>query len=256
MNSIVKYYNEEYNEEERLNNNCDNRHKVEREVKLKILNKLIKEYNIKDIGDICCGTGLYSIYLANKGCNVKACDIVEKHISILNNKCNKYSLNIESHVCNARNTPFEDNSFDMTMVAGAIYHTHKQEDKIRILEEAKRITKNNGLMVVDYLSSIHGYIQHVLLDNDVLLDESRIKNIDKVFSYDNYENIINYALKTNIKLEKVFGTDGITRFIKDDINKLDDKHLNKWIDFVYNNSQNENIIDLSEHCLVVYVNKK
>ena len=50
---------------------------------------------------------------------------------------------------------------------------------------------------------------------------------------------------------KFYSTDSITRFIKDNINALNNEELNQWITFIKNISDNENTVDLGEHCLAI-----
>ena len=47
--NVVNYYTNVYNEETRLGNNCDNRHKVERIVKTQLLANIIRKNKVKKI---------------------------------------------------------------------------------------------------------------------------------------------------------------------------------------------------------------
>ena len=252
MSNVVNYYEEIYDEDKRLGEACDNRHKVEKIVKTQILEELVNKYNVKTIADIGAGTGLYSIYFAKKGIKVSAIDIVPKHIEIINKKAIDNNLTLDAFIGDALNVNLPSNSFDMVLLAGPLYHIHNIEDKLKALEEAKRIVKDNGIIVVDYLSDIHGYIQHILLDNNFLDKEIDFRNIDETFSYDNLERMKAFAIQLSLTFIDVFGTDGITRFIREDINKLDEIHLEKWINFIKFISNKKEIIDLSEHCLCVF----
>ena len=125
-----------------------------------------------------------------------------------------------------------------------------------LFEKVNKCLKKGGYIVVDYLSDIHGYIQHVLLSKDFLFqkDSKDFYNnleIDEIFSYDNKNKIERIMNELGVKQTKFYSTDSITRFIKEDINKLNEIELNKWISFINNISSNENIIDLSEHCLAI-----
>ena len=79
-----------------------------------------------------------------------------------------------------------------------------------------------------------------------------LEDMDDIFSYDNKDKMKDLAKITNLELLDIYGVDSITRFIKNDINKLSEEHLNKWIDFITYISNNKNIIDLSEHCLAIF----
>jgi len=254
MNKIVDYYNTEYNEDERLGQNCDNRHYVEREVKKHILQKFIK--NTDSILDVGAGTGLYSLFFAEKGNLVTAGDIVPKHVDLINQKAKERNLKINTMVLDAGFLPFKDNSFDVVLLAGPIYHVDDLNLKKQYISEAVRVCKKGGTVVVDYLSDIHGFIQHCLIDKSFLANSSHNDFVnrkckDVTFSYDNAKKIRNLMLDSGLNNIKIFGTDSITRFIREDINSLNEENIKKWVDFIISISEEQSIIDLSEHCIAI-----
>lgn len=251
---VVKYYTKIYDEELRLNETCDNRHIVEREVKKKILKDYIA--GNEKVLEIGAGTGLYSLYLAGLGCDVSACDIVPKHVKQIKDKSKKLGLKVEALVSDALEIPYKDNSYNLVMLSGPIYHLHGNENKKKAIKEAFRVCKENGIIVVDYLSEIHGFIQHALISSKYL-SECTSEEIDlgickdEVFSYDKKDNIINIMNEVGIKNINIYGTDSITRFIREDINNYTKDELLKWISFIYGISNNQGTIELSEHCLAI-----
>ena len=48
---------------------------------------------------------------------------------------------------------FEDNTFDMTLVFGPLYHLYTEEDKKQAISEALRVTKKGGIVFVAYCIS-------------------------------------------------------------------------------------------------------
>lgn len=254
MNKVISYYTENYDEDYRLGENCDNRHIVEREVKKHILSKYLKKgAKILEIG---AGTGLYSISFAKEGYEVNACDIVPKHVKIIKEKAKKLNLKIETTVADALSLPYENEEFDLVLLSGPIYHFSEYNDKEISIKEAARVCKKSGVVVVDYLSEIHGFIQHSLLSAE-FLKKSKIEDImqynckDEMFSYDNRNRITNLMNTSGLEEVKVYGTDSITRFIREDINKLDKETLSQWIRFILSISDNEGVTELSEHCIAI-----
>lgn len=252
--SIIEYYNNVYDEDNRLGDNCDNRHKVEQEVKKRVLKTLFKAgYRVADIG---AGTGLYTIFMAENGCIVDACDVVEKHTEIIKNKLKIKGLTANVSVEDAKELSYKSNKYDLVLLAGPIYHEHDFDSKVKMINESYRICKSGGYIVVDYLSDIHGFIQHICIDktmisrathDDMILCDSK----DKVFSYDNKQSMIEYFNNSSLKSIKFIGTDGITRFIQETINEMTNKEIEKYIDFVYLHCGDADTVGLSEHCLCI-----
>lgn len=244
---VVEYYNKVYDEDKRLADGCDNRHYTEREVKKRIYIEHISPGS--KVLDVCCGTGLYSRFLRDKlECQVSCCDIVPNHVQITK------SHGFDAVVADARELPYENESFDVVLLSGAIYHLHTKEDKIKAIRECARVLRQGGKIFIDYLSEYNGFVEHCLMADD-FLNQCNISDLvscnckDPTFSFDNAESMIEMCHDLNIEQVKVFALDGITRFIKNDVNTWSQNKANKWIDFIYHMS--EKCVDLSEHCMVV-----
>lgn len=252
-NKVIDYYINEYDEEQRLAEGCDNRHIVEREVKKKIIEEYLPESG--SILDIGAGTGLYSIYFAKKGYKVSACDIVPKHVEMIKEKSKRMGLNIDACEADALNVPYEDNKFDVVLLSGPIYHLKTKSEKNKAIEEASRCCKKGGIVVVDFLSQIHGFIIRAIQNEEYIkslsdIDINNIRCDDPIFSYDRKDNIKSLLKENGFADIKIYGTDSITRFLKKDINWFGKEALDNWIKFIYRISSEEEVVGLSEHCIV------
>lgn len=242
-NNIINYYDNIYEEDKRLSNGCDNRHIVEREVKLSIYRKILSTYpKGSRILDISCGTGLYSIELANMGYDVFACDLCRKHIDILNKNTKSLNLNIKTDVCDAMSLPYCHNSFDLVLLAGAIYHL-QPEEKVKAINEAINVCKVGGDILVDFLPQLHSLYQNVARYGDTEPE------LDDIFSYDSKKDMKSY-LNDNVALEGFYSTDGITRLIEYKVNNMTKEQLDRYITFCFKNSINQEIVDMSEHAIM------
>lgn len=102
--------------------------------------------------EIGAGTGRYSIALVKEGYEVTAVELVEQNLTVL--KENSKDLeNIHSYQGDAMDLErFADNQFDITMVLGPLYHLYSEADVNRALDEAIRVTKQGGTILVAFLS--------------------------------------------------------------------------------------------------------
>jgi ubiquinone/menaquinone biosynthesis C-methylase UbiE len=110
--------------------------------------------------DLGGGTGHYSFWLANQGFEVHLVDVVESHIETAKKVVQYFSL-ASITVGDARGTKFPDESFDVVLLFGPLYHLVEKRDRIKALEEAKRVLKPGGrLMAVcisKYASLMDGF---------------------------------------------------------------------------------------------------
>ena len=110
--------------------------------------------------DLGGGTGHYSFWLANGGYEVHLVDAMESHIEIAIKTVQLCAL-ASITVGDARGTKFPDESFDVVLLFGPLYHLIEKRDRIKALEEAKRVLKPGGrLMAVcisKYASLMDGF---------------------------------------------------------------------------------------------------
>ena len=102
--------------------------------------------------ELGAGTGRYSVTLAREGYDVTALELVERNVELL--RQNGAGLpNLEIHQGDALDlSRFADDSFDMTMLLGPMYHLYEKADQHRALDEAIRVTKPGGILLTAFLS--------------------------------------------------------------------------------------------------------
>lgn len=102
--------------------------------------------------EVGAGTGRYSIALAKEGYKVTAVELVESNLEVLR-KNSREIKDIVSYQGDALNlSRFEDAQFDVTLLFGPMYHLYSKEDVHKAIDEAIRVTKNDGMILVAFLS--------------------------------------------------------------------------------------------------------
>lgn len=253
---IVDYY-EKYNEDIRLIK--DNAHKIEYITTLHYLDKLIdKDFRILDIG---AGTGRYAFHFANKGCNVTALDITPKHVSIMKEKSKEKCIKMDIRVGDALELHgINDDTYDMVLCLGPIYHFSKEEDRNKGIEEALRVLKKGGILCVAYINRYATFVNYINRKKDNISEEG-LYNIAKTglefgderdcFYYSTYHEIEDLLNRFNIKKINHIASDGMGGILRDRINEFSDVEFQKWMDYHLMTCQDESLIGYSQHGLYI-----
>ncbi len=102
--------------------------------------------------EVGAGTGRYSIALAKEGVDVTAVDLVESNLALLR-ESSKGLENLRAVKGDATDlSGFADQTFDVTLVLGPLYHLYEKEDVHKAIDEAIRVTKGNGVILFAFIS--------------------------------------------------------------------------------------------------------
>ena len=103
--------------------------------------------------EIGAGTGRYSIALAREGCSVSAVELVESNLETLKANAGE-APNLAAFQGDALNLGrFADDSFDVTLLFGPMYHLYERADQERAIAEAIRVTRPGGTILTAFLSA-------------------------------------------------------------------------------------------------------
>jgi len=240
---LIEYYNK-HNEDKRLLTKHAN---IEFITALKYIHEYIKEGNT--ILDVGAGTGRYSKVLQDEGYDVTAVELVKHNLRYIEDK------GIKCYQGNATDlSRFKDNSFDIVLLFGPMYHLLSMEDKVKALEEAKRVSKK--YIFISYCMNEFAIIYHGFMDGYIKDD---IKNIDdnfkilndndNLYSYVRIEDI-NYLKDTcNLKRVKIINQDGPTEYIKNIVNKMDDDTYQLFIKYHLSTCERPELLGTGRHIL-------
>lgn len=249
--NLIKYYNK-FNEDKRLTR----RHGiVEYTTSMKYIKEYCNKFNNPKIIDIGAGTGKYSIALSNEGYDVTAVELVKHNLMTLKSK----NKNINSYLGNATDmSKFKDNSFDIVLLFGPLYHLIKKEDKIKALSEAKRIVKKDGYIFVSYYMNEYAVITYGFKDGNIL---NSIKNNEldnnyhitpkeeDLYSMVRIEDIDELNNTLNLKRVKIIAQDGASDYIRPVLNKMDDETFNEYIKYHLSICERIELLGASSHVL-------
>ena len=153
---IESFYQNSYNENERMERNPLEFHRCK-----EIISRYLSTSPM-EIADIGGATGVFSYWLASQQHNVHLLDFTPLHIEQAKENGRKLNISLASYHCDdARHLPFKDNTFDMVLLMGPLYHLQDRDDRLLCLFEAIRVLKHDGVLICEaisrYASLIDGF---------------------------------------------------------------------------------------------------
>ncbi len=159
----------------------DNNSQLDKE-RLELINKFTLGKKVLDVG---CGYGLYVDYLSRQGFDATGLDFVSEFI-----KTARETKKGSFFKGRAEKIPLDDNFFDTIFLFDILEHG----EDIRILKEAKRVSKGRILMIVP--RKVDSQLEKSGVIFRHYLDKSHIREYEK-------QDIEKLARETNLKLTHI-----------------------------------------------------
>lgn len=256
---LTEYYSN-YDEEGRL---VSKHGQVEYLTTMKYINKYLKKgMRILEVG---AGTGRYSLALAEKGFQVDAVELIQHNIDILKSKIRK-NFNIEVRQGNAIDLScFHDETFDITLVLGPLYHLFNNYDKNQAIGEAVRVTKKGGVVFVAYCMNEAtiigwGFRQGNILEGikSGIIDRDTYKCLsDPSLLFEMYRKEEIDQLMSGYDVERLHfvATDLATNYMRDTIDSMDDKMFETYLDYHFSICERSDLVGATHHSLDIFRKK-
>lgn len=249
MTELELYYNK-FNEDKRLTR----RHGyVEFVTSMKYIHKYLEEFNNPKILDIGAGTGRYSVALAEEGYDVTAVELVKYNLGILKKK----NSSVKAYQGNATKlSRFEDESFDLTLLFGPMYHLYSHEDKLKALNEAKRVTKKGGIILVAYVMNeysviTYGFkqnnIKECMENNKLTKDFHTVSSKEDLYDYVRIEDINRLNEEAGLEREIIISADGPANYLRQTLNAMDDEAYRLFIEYHLATCERYELIGAAAH---------
>lgn len=251
LSNIEKHYNK-HPEDKRLLR----RHGiVEFETTMHHLHRFLQPgQNILDIG---AGTGRYTSALMAEGYKVKAVELVRRNIEVFL----KREPSADVVQGDARNMAFLPSaSSDVTLLLGPLYHLLGDEEKLKALNEAKRVTKPGGLIFVAYLMNEYSILSYCFDEeriNDLLargvVDQQYHVQVQEgeLYDYVRLEDIDRLNEKAGLERVTIFSPDGAADYMRTRLNQMSDETFARFIEYQKCISERPDLIGAGSHVVDV-----
>lgn len=215
--------------------------------------KFLKEGDrILDLG---AGAGEYSLYFARKDYEVSSVELASANIEAFQKKITKEDKIHLIHGNALDLSYFEDNSFDIVLLFGPLYHLSKEEDRQRCIAEAKRVLKPSGTIFIAFilndmviLTEFY-YRPEFFLENSY--DHETFKVEDFPFIFFTLEQTREMLHNAGIQILTEVASDGVSELLEDKINAMDDESYKQYLKYHLYCCEKPEMLGRSNHLLTI-----
>lgn len=256
LKALTQFYGN-YDEDNRLNTRFGS---VEFLTTMRYIQKYLRPgMRILEIG---AATGRYSHFLARQGYRVDAVELVDHNVEIFKRNTIP-SENITITQGNAKDLQgFGDDTYDITLLLGPMYHLFTEEEKLQALSEAIRITKKGGIVFSAYCMGdasvlMYGFGKgkiHEILEK-CMIDPVTFKTFSQpwdLFELHRKEDID--ALRSHFPVTQLhfLATDGYANHMRQTMSEMDEDTFRLFMQYHFATCERPDMIGYSNHTLDIF----
>lgn len=214
--------------------------------------------------EVGAGTGRYSHALARQGYTVDAVELIGHNIDVFQNDTQP-GENISITQGNALDlSAFSDNTYDITLLLGPLYHLYTKEDKRQALREAIRVTRPGGVIFAAYVISdgclldegflrgninVAEYVKTGLLDGETFAAKSEPKDLFELVRKEDVDELMRDFPTTRLHY---VASDGCALLLRDAIDAMDDDAFALYLNYHFATCERADLLGVTSHALDVF----
>lgn len=211
--------------------------------------------------EIGAGTGRYSHALAQMGYEVDAVELVQHNIDIFREKTMP-GEKVTIRQGNAKDLHMlSDDTYDITLLLGPMYHLFTVEEQKQALAEAIRVTKRGGIVFTAYCGNDATMVQYCF--GRGMLKEKRYQDLidfetfkassDPAELFQLYRREDVDALMPGFDTERLhyIGTDMATNYIRGCVDEMDEELFQLYLKYHFVICERSDMVGVSHHILDV-----
>ena len=256
LKALTQFYGN-YDEDNRLNTRYG---MVEFLTTMRYIEKYLRPgMRVLEIG---AATGRYSHFLARQGYRVDAVELVDHNIEIFKRNTTP-GENITITQGNAKDLQgFGDNTYDITLLLGPMYHLFTEEEKLQALSEAIRVTKKGGIVFSAYCMGdasvlMYGFGKgkiHEIMEK-CMIDPITFKTFSQpwdLFELHRKEDID--ALRSHFPVTQLhfLATDGYANHMRQTMSEMDEDTFRLFMQYHFATCERPDMIGYSNHTLDIF----
>lgn len=205
--------------------------------------------------DIGAGAGEYSLYFSRQGYEVSALELADSNIETFRKKLtpeDKIDL-VQGNALDLSHYP--DESFDIVLLFGPLYHLHSETDQLRCVQEAQRVCKRDGKLFLAFISNDMVILTMFNEQPDYFINgyynKKTFRCDDFPFVFHTLDACRDLLRKGELRVLHEVASDGVSELLKDKINEMDEDSFAQYLRFHDYTCEKTEHLGYSNHLLFV-----
>ncbi|MBE5759615.1 MAG: class I SAM-dependent methyltransferase [Clostridiales bacterium] len=204
--------------------------------------------------DIGAGSGEYSRYFADKGVAVTAVELSEKNIRDFREKITE-NMRIELMQGNALDlSVFTDESFDVVLLMGPLYHLKSKEDQQKCIREALRVLKKGGVIFFAFITHDIIFLTELMYNADYFkssdFDHETMRLMDFPFVFHTIEEARKLTTLPELDTLYEIAVDGLAELVQKRIDAMDAESFSAYLRWHFMVCEKKEFLGASNHLLI------
>ena len=182
-----------------------------------------------------------------------AVELVKSNLGVLKKK----GSSVKAYQGNAMKlSRFADDSFDVTLLFGPMYHLHSFEDKCKALSEAKRVTKPGGVVFVAYCMNDYSVLTYAFREGHILESVAQglltedfhcTEDANPLYSVVRIEEIDRINEEVGLSRIQIIAADGPADHMRPVINGMSEEEFAWFVKYHFATCERQDMIGASSH---------
>jgi len=203
--------------------------------------------------DLGAGTGIYSLYFAEKGFSVDALELADRNVALFRERL-RPDLPVRLRQGSAVDlAAYAGGVYDVVLLMGPLYHLHDAADRAACLREARRVLKPDGVLFASFIHHDMVFMTELGYDGGYFhsgdYDRETMRLHDFPFVFFTVDECRTMLREAGFTIEREIASDGASELMAAQIDAMDDADYAQYLKYHFLRCEKPEMLGFSSHLL-------
>lgn len=205
--------------------------------------------------DVGAGAGIYSLHYARLGYDVDAIELSKANIEAFKKHITS-DMRLTLKEGNALDlSDYESDTYDCVLLMGPLYHLEHKKDQLKALAEAKRVLKDDGVLITAFISNDMVFLTELEYDlaffESDQYDHETFDLVDFPFVFHTVDEVKKLIQESDLTINKLIAQDGVSELLAKKINQMSDESYKQYLKYHLYCAEKPEMLGRSNHIMAI-----